>query len=599
MRYTILFLLSFFIFNKINAQLITDSISKNTDVPIQYIHSDSLIGIIKEGANFNRLMGNVSLEHAGNTLTCDSAYFYQEQNYVEAFGNVNIVNANGTHVNADYLKYTGKNNLAYLKNNVNIIDGNNNLQGKEITYNTTTKIAKYYKGATLQSNETQLTSNEGTYNGKTKDCEFIGDVVVTNPEYNLESKALRYNTNTEFVTFLKESTIVTDGTTINGTKGSWDAKKEIGNFSTRSTVFNDDNQITANSLHYEKKLGTSLAKGNVVIEDFKNSRRVLANNTFYNEKTKFMFAEGQVIINDFEKGRMLFANKIEYNQNSRYTIATKNVWVYDSTENNILHCQQLEVNQNTNYMLAQGNPVLRSLANKDSLFIRANKIFSAPSAEIDSIKKIEVATSTKIDSVLVNKNNENLQRTTLFIGSVVLFSDSMQAIADSISYSGADSIFKLYKKPMLWTQNNQALADTIHILTTNNKVSQVNLYQNASMISYTKAADYYDQIYGNTMQAFIVNDEIQNVKSNGNAISIYFNKNEKQEYIGMNKSESSLLNILMKNNKVSRITFIEKPTGKFVPMQKLVPAETKAANFIWNSELRPKNKLAVINFSSK
>ena len=110
-------------------------------------------------------MGAVSVEHDGVIMTCDSAYFFLENNFIEAFSHVQVSKANGSSAVADYMKYTGNNNTAYLKGGVQIIDGGNTLITDELTYNIRTKIGKYYHGGTIQTEETTISSEEGNYNG--------------------------------------------------------------------------------------------------------------------------------------------------------------------------------------------------------------------------------------------------------------------------------------------------------------------------------------------------------------------------------------------------------------------------------------------------
>jgi lipopolysaccharide export system protein LptA len=617
-----------------NAQVATVADSSTTalanTIQIKYIHSDSLSGTMIDGAMYNRLLGNVSLEHNGTSLLCDSAYLYQEKNLVEAFGNVHITTASGAQITSDYLKYIGNNNMAFLKKNVTIIDGINQLQSDDVNYHTISKIAKYANGGTLQSEGTQLTSKEGIYNGITKDAYFKKDVVVTDAKYNIDSKEMKYNTKTKFVTFLDESTIVSDSTVIEGDRGTYDANKQIGNFTTRSTVSNDEQQITANTMHYEKTTGISNARGNVVLQDFKNLRKLLANNTDYYEKTGYMKATGNVIIEDEKESRTLFANIAEYTKpigytkvtgnvivydvkegrvlyadvaeyfkKNKYTKAFGNVWIYDSIQNSIISCKEFKINQVVNYSLATGNPIIRTLVDKDSLFMRADSFFSAPANIIDTIFKKYVPANTALDSLAAEDDSTSVKSTLLGLGNIIIYSDSMQAVCDSLSYSQIDSIFKLFKKPLLWTRGNQAIGDTIYLQTVNNKLVQLNLKNNASMISDTKNKDMYDQIYGDKIDGYIVKDELESMYADGSASCIYFAKNESNEYLGMNNTKSAQMKILLKDRKVNRIIWYEDPEGAFIPMDKIKEGDKKEERFKWLEEKRPKNKEAVLGSVAK
>src|SRR5690606_16670957 len=44
---------------------------------------------------------------------------------------------------------------------------------------------------------------------------------------------------------------------------------------------------------------------------------------------------------------------------------------------------------------------------------------------------------------------------------VRIFSDSLQAVCDSLFYSGRDSVFQLFQDPVLWANKSQVTGDTI------------------------------------------------------------------------------------------------------------------------------------------
>ena len=46
---------------------------------------------------------------------------------------------------------------------------------------------------------------------------------------------------------------------------------------------------------------------------------------------------------------------------------------------------------------------------------------------------------------------------------VRIFSDSLQAVGDSLFYSLKDSVFRLFKSPVTWSQENQLTGDTIYL----------------------------------------------------------------------------------------------------------------------------------------
>ncbi len=63
-----------------------------------------------------------------STLTSDSAYFYTEDNVVDAFGHVNINQGDTLNIYSDKLNYNGNTKIAILTYNVRMVD-------KDATFN--------------------------------------------------------------------------------------------------------------------------------------------------------------------------------------------------------------------------------------------------------------------------------------------------------------------------------------------------------------------------------------------------------------------------------------------------------------------------------
>jgi lipopolysaccharide assembly outer membrane protein LptD (OstA) len=53
------------------------------------------------------LTGNVRVNHDGVVLTCNKAYYFQKENYIKAFGNVQLVQGDTLFLNSKYAEYSG------------------------------------------------------------------------------------------------------------------------------------------------------------------------------------------------------------------------------------------------------------------------------------------------------------------------------------------------------------------------------------------------------------------------------------------------------------------------------------------------------------
>ena len=570
------------------------------------ITGDSLRGFKTETASYQRIIGSVVITHEGTTMTCDSAHFYFDRNFVEAYSNVNILSKSGTTAQSDYIQYTGNNNMAQMTGNVKIIDSTNTLYTEQITYNLKTKIGKYYNGGTLQTDETTVSSNEGMYDGFSKQAYFKKDVLITNPKYTIESKELTYNTGNKVIRFLDESTIVGESSTVRTNGGTYDSKNERAAFTKRTTVENEEQTISGNTLNYDEKTGAGKASGDVVIVDVKNNSKITAKIAEYNKLTGYGKASTNVVIEQDGGKTILTADATEYNKKTGYAKATGHVIITDTAEKSTLLCGVAEFNENSKFMLATIYPKLITIADKDSTFMRADTMMSIRVKDAKKLARIEMVTGDKkTKSTLVTYNlldadstyrSEEKEEPKLIIANhkVKIFSDSMQAVCDSLSYSQIDSTFKLFKSPVLWSSTRQSSADTIFIHTIKNKLSEVNLRVSAFLISETGYKPLYDQVSGNFIDAYFTENEIHLVKVDQNAESLYYAKDDLGAFIGMDRAESSRINVYFVNKELDHITKYENPKGAFYPIDQIPENERFLSAFKLYTERRPVSRKEIM-----
>ena len=524
---------------------------------IKISHADTVVGYNDGKKNFQSLIGTVIIEHDGFTMTCDSAHYYLENNSIESYGNVNISKANGSSAHADFINYNGNINTAHMKGNVQIIDGENTLNTEELTYNIKTKIGKYYHSGTIQTKETTISSEEGSYNGYSQQTYFKKNVFVTNTDYTIESKELTYNIKTKVVKILDESTIITNNSTIKSKNGTYDSKSGQAIFNTRTSVESEDQIIIGNKLNYNDKTGDATAIGKVEITDIKNDSKLFAERVDYNKKTGNGKASKNVVIEKENGKNKLYAHEAVYNKLVGYVRAVNNVVIIDTEQKSILKANIVEFNENSNFMLASENPKLITLNDKDSLFMRADTLMNIRKRDLNKLKFININNKKNenpiwvynllyADSTFKNIEGEEDHNTIIGNHHVKIFSDSMQAVCDSIVYLQSDSTFKLFKKPIVWSKEQQADADTIFIKTTNSKLHEINLIGNSLLISFSGYEGLYDQIGGNYIDAFFENEDLYKVHVNQNAESIYYGKDDDERYVGLNKSESSEIVVYFK-----------------------------------------------------
>jgi hypothetical protein len=99
---------------------------------------------------------------------------------------------------------------------------------------------------------------------------------------------------------------------------------------------------------------------------------------------------------------------------------------------------------------------------------------------------------------------------------------------------GVDSVFRLYKDPVIWSVNRQVSGDTIYLYTKNKKPERLYVFENGIAISKS-GENMYDQIKGNTLNGYFKDGSIDYMRAKGSAESIYFIKDDSLALVGVNR----------------------------------------------------------------
>ena len=86
-------------------------------------HSETLSFDQERIANAQILRGNVIFRHEDALMYCDSAYFYDQENSLDAFGHVRFEQGDTLKGYGDKLFYDGNTKLARLRRHVRLVHG--------------------------------------------------------------------------------------------------------------------------------------------------------------------------------------------------------------------------------------------------------------------------------------------------------------------------------------------------------------------------------------------------------------------------------------------------------------------------------------------
>ena len=213
------------------------------------------------------LTGNVRVRHDGVVLTCNKAYYFQNENYIKAFGEVQMVQGDTLYLNSKYAEYNGNVKKAFASGNVLMTSPESTMTTDTIYLDRNIQEAYFNSNATIINKKNTLKSKSGRYYIKEKKYQFLTSVVLTNPEYTIKSNHLDYFTS-QGDSYLKgPSTITGKDNFIYTENGYYNSKKNIGNFKRKSYIKYKERLIEGDSLYYDRKREFASGTNNVKITD--------------------------------------------------------------------------------------------------------------------------------------------------------------------------------------------------------------------------------------------------------------------------------------------------------------------------------------------
>jgi len=164
-------------------------------------HADHLEGGKIEGVPYVQLTDHVVFSLEKLTIYADSAIYYPEEKFIEAFGNVKMVHEDGSVVTADELMYEEPRHLAMLRNHVVYQSEGTTFYTDNFDYNTQTKQGSFVQGGQLVEGDNVVSSDAGEYDDEKKAATFYQNVALTNAEYKVQCDQMHYNTVTKIAQF--------------------------------------------------------------------------------------------------------------------------------------------------------------------------------------------------------------------------------------------------------------------------------------------------------------------------------------------------------------------------------------------------------------
>lgn len=318
------------------------------------------------------LNGNVVMRKGDMFMYCDRAYFYEESNSFDAFGNVRMEQGDTLFVYADELNYDGASELAILYadfgKKVRLINKDVKLETDVFNYDMLNEVGYYTNGGVLTDKQNKLTSVAGEYHPNTKDAYFNYNVHLRSLQnadtLHIYTDSLDYNTATHIAKIVSKSEIVNSDGVIYSTSGIYNTDTGVGDLYKRSLVVTKrGSTLTGDTLFYDRTKGFGEAFGGVIVTDSVRQVSLHGEYGFYDEIADSAFVTIRALAKEYSRGDTLYLHGDTINaytepDSTKVTNAFHRVRFYRSDMQGI--CDSLSMTDRDSIMYMYRHPVVWS-----------------------------------------------------------------------------------------------------------------------------------------------------------------------------------------------------------------------------------------------
>ena len=213
----------------------------------------------------------IHIVHESINMWCDKAYYYTTENFIEAYGQVKMIQGDTIHMDSKYVEYSGITKLAFASGDVVLKDPNSTITTDTLYFDREKQQAFYRNGGTVVKDTSgTITSKIGLYYMNLKKYQFVTDVVLVNPDATIKSNYFDFYSDTGQAYLFGPSTITTKESETYCEKGYYDTKTKIGYAMKHAKINYDNRIIEGDSLYFDNNQNFASATNNIKVTDTLN-----------------------------------------------------------------------------------------------------------------------------------------------------------------------------------------------------------------------------------------------------------------------------------------------------------------------------------------
>ncbi len=410
------------------------------------------------------------------------------------------------------------------------------------------------------------------YDGNSKIARLRRHVKLIHRTTILQTDSMNYDRNRDLAYYFSGGTIQDNSNTLSSVWGSYCPTNNQAVFNTDVHLQNESFTFDADTLIYntETDVATLVCPTTII---YKDETTILSSDGWYNTNTErsMLLSRSRIIHSD---GKQLTGDTIYYDKKIGLGNVFGHMEMMDTAQHMTLYGNYGVMHENEKSGFATDSAYLLEWSQEKKSYIHADTLFT--------------------EEVPDTLHGDSLYRQVRAFFHVRAYNDDYQFVCDSMVYCGRDSIVTMYHEPVCWSENNQISADTIFVYLKNGTIDYAHGVGSALGIKQ-EGAEEFDQLSGKEMKAFIRDGQLREVEVNGNAETVFYPRNDDSTYVGVNKSQSSYVNMFLENNKIHHVRFTTITTGTLYPLNQIEQKDTRLVGFFWAIQERPTSPFSIFD----
>lgn len=479
--------------------------------------------------SFMVLTGNVVFTKGPMIMKCDSAHYFPESESLDAFGNVSMEQGDTLFVFSDILNFHGPTEVATLYadpgKKVELINRDVKLETDIFIYDLAADRGYYEVGGRLTDPSNTLTSLFGEYWPSTKAANFYTDVHLNSRD---SKDTLDIYTDTLY----------------------YNTETHIAELQSPSRVINERGTIyTTLGIYDTDSSRATLYERSVIVTS--QNQTLVADTIYYDHTAGFGEAWGDMVLTD-----------------SAHNVELSGIYGY--------------YDELADSSFVTGRALMKEYSGDDTLYLHSRYIETF--RRIDSIE-------IKEDTLAGIKAGFRVDTTHVAVAypRVRFYRTDMQGVCDSMRFTEADTMLRMFINPVLWNEEQQISGNVIEMHLNDSTLEWARLPEQAFATQHIEG-DHYQQLSGKEMLATFEKGEMRRLDISGSVEIVMYPEENDSTINKIVNCQSSFLTAFFKGQTTESIKMWPQTTGTVTPLFLARSSLYFLPKFKWFGEMRPKDK---------